>query len=70
MEKEIEKPIKDVTINYEDGTQSKLEYFAVIGLGEDTWYNVIQSPPTREDKIKMNNYLVEVSNRLIESIGM
>lgn len=67
---EISKPIANVTINYEDGTQSKLQYYAVIGFVEDTWYNIISSPPRRESRIEMNNYLVELSNKLIESIGI
>jgi hypothetical protein len=67
---EITKPITNVTINYEDGTQSKLEYFAVIGLGDNTWYDILSSPPDRESRVKMNNQLVDLSNKLIESIGM
>lgn len=70
MEQKIEKSITSVTINYEDGTQSELQYFAVVGLGKNTWYDILYSPPNREAKIKMNNYLVELSNSLIESIGM
>jgi hypothetical protein len=70
MDQEIEKIIADITVNYEDGTQSKLQYYTVVGLGDDTWYNIMQSPPNRDAKIKMNNYLVELSNKLIESIGM
>jgi hypothetical protein len=67
---EIKKPIANVTINYEDGTQTRVQYYALIGLGEDTWYNIIKTPPHRESKIMMNNYLVELSNGLVESIGM
>jgi hypothetical protein len=63
-------PLKSVTINYEDGTHSELQFFAVACLSEDTWFNILSSPPKREAKIKMNNYLVELSNNLIESIGM
>jgi len=70
MEQNIEKTITSVTVNYEDGTRSELQYFAVVGLGENTWYDIMYSPPSREAKIKMNNYLVELSNSLIESIGM
>ncbi len=67
---DINKPIVNVTINYEDGTQSQVPYYALIGFDNETWFNVINSPPTRDSKIKMNNYLVELSNKLIEAIGM
>lgn len=68
--KNIDKPIKSITINYEDGTQSEMQYFAATGLTQDTWLNILSLPPKREYKIKMNNYLVDLSNSLIESIGM
>ncbi len=67
---DITKPIASVTINYEDGTQSQVPYYALVGFDEDTWYNVINAPPTRDAKVKMNNYLVDVSNKIIEAIGM
>ncbi|MGI2335526.1 MAG: hypothetical protein ACRKGH_02650 [Dehalogenimonas sp.] len=70
MIEDIKKPIANVTINYEDGTQSILQYYAISGFGEDTWYKITNSPPLRESKIRMNNYLVEMSNELIESIGV
>jgi hypothetical protein len=70
MAKNIEKKITSVTINYEDGTKTQLEYYALIGFEENTWYDILYSPPKRDAKIKMNNYLADVSNRLIESIGM
>ncbi len=64
------KPVASVTITYEDGTRHDLQYYALVGLSENTWHNIMLSPPRREAKIKMNNYLVELSNELIESIGM
>ena len=70
MAKNIEKKITGVTINYEDGTKTQLEYYALIGFGGNTWYDILYSPPKRDAKIKMNNYLADISNRLIESIGM
>ncbi len=70
MIEDVKKPIANVTINYEDGTQSTMQYYALSGYGEDTWYKITKSPPHRESKIRMNNYLVEMSNELIESIGM
>lgn len=67
---DIKKTIAGVTINYEDGTQDKLEYYALVGFGANTWFKLIESPPQRDSKIKMNNQIVELSNSLIESIGM
>lgn len=70
MIEEIKKPVANITINYEDGTQSKLDYYALSGFGEDVWFKITSYPPQRESKIRMNNYLVELSNELIESIGI
>jgi hypothetical protein len=70
MNDEIKKAIKDVTVNFEDGTQVKLNYYSLVGSDEDTWYTILESPPNRDAKIKMNNYLVGLSNKLIEFIGM
>ena len=70
MTKNIQKKISGVTINYEDGTKTQLEYYALVGLTENVWYDILYAPPKRDTKIKMNNYLVDKSNKLIESIGM
>ena len=70
MTDEMKNTIKDITINYEDGTQHKLQYFALVGFGEGTWYKIVQSPSSRDLKIMMNNNLVDLSNKLVESIGM
>jgi len=70
MDEETKKSVVGVTIDYEDGSQKKLEYYALIGLSENTWYSVMESPVTRDAKIKMNNYMVSLSNKLVESIGM
>jgi len=67
---DINKPIANVTINYEDGTQSQAKFYALVGFDEETWYNVVNAPPTRDARVKMNNYLVDLSNKLIEAIGM
>jgi len=70
MTDEVKNTIKDITINYEDGTQHKLQYAALVGFGEGIWYKFIESPSSRDLKIKMNNNLVELSNKLVESIGL
>jgi len=64
------KQVTGITIKYADGTQMELEHYALVGFGENTWFNIMESPPTRDAKIKMNNYLVTLSNKLIEAIGM
>ena len=70
MEQQSEKPIADITINYADGTRTTMEFYALVGYGENTWHNVLSTPSSREQKIKMNNFVVEMSNKLIESVGM
>jgi hypothetical protein len=68
MVEELRKPIANVTINYEDGTHDKLQYYAVVGYGENTWYSVMLSPPSHESKIRMNNTMVELSGKLLKYI--
>ena len=68
MDQEIKKTIKNVSINYEDGTSDNLQYYALAGIGGDTWYHVILSPAGREDKIRLNNLLVELSIILLKTI--
>ncbi len=64
------KPV-EVTITFSDGTQAKLQYYALTGLyDENHWYTIMESPSRREAKIKMNNFLADMSNKLIEDIGM
>ncbi|MCL2281115.1 MAG: hypothetical protein FWC25_00435 [Dehalococcoidia bacterium] len=66
---EIKKTITSVTVNYEDGSKCEMEFFAVVGFSENTWYKISLLPPHYEDRIKMNNHLVDVSNDIVESIG-
>jgi hypothetical protein len=68
MTEQINKPIANVTINYKDGTQDTLQYYALVGLGGDNWYSVMRSPLHDAFKIKMNNMMVELSNEVVESI--
>ncbi|MCL2707099.1 MAG: hypothetical protein FWE97_02915 [Dehalococcoidia bacterium] len=70
MFEKIEKPITSVTINYEDGSKSEMEFFAAVGHCENTWYKISKLPAHYEDRIKMNNHLVDVSNDIISTIGM
>lgn len=68
MEK-IEKPISRISIEYEDGSQDNLEYYAAVGISGDTWYRVMLSPRYLADKIKMNNLLVDLANLLFKEVG-
>ncbi len=68
MTQQIKKQIASVSINYEDGSQTTLQYYALVGLSGDTWYKVMLSPPANSTKIKLNNSLAELSLNLIESI--
>jgi len=69
MFEEIKKGITSVTINYDDNSKSELEFFALIGLSDNTWYKISQLPPSYTDRIKMNNHLVDVSNDIVSSVG-
>ena len=68
MAEEIEKNIKDVSINYEDGTRDSLQFYALVGQGGDTWFSVMSSPPKNAAKVKMNNMMVEMSVELVKSV--
>jgi hypothetical protein len=69
MTENINKAIANVTINYKDGTQDTLQYYALVGLGEETWYSVMRSPLHDAYKIKMNNMMVELSNEILGSLN-
>ena len=65
---ESKKPIADITINYQDGTSEKMNYYALVGVTEDSWYKIMFSPAGVSDRIKMNNMMAELSNELIASV--
>jgi hypothetical protein len=69
MDTQIKKAIKNVSINYEDGTHDDLQYYALAGSDKNTWYHVMLSPADNEDKIRLNNHLVELSNTLIRTVN-
>ena len=69
MTQEITKPIASITINYEDGSHDKMQYYALVGLSGDTWYKVMLSPAKTAAKIKMNNMIAELCNTLIDTIN-
>ena len=69
MSYKITKPIESVTINYEDKSRDKMEYYALVGWSKDTWYKIIYSPPKTAAKIEMNNRLVELSDALLKTIN-
>jgi hypothetical protein len=66
MTEKIKKAIKNVSINYEDGTRDELKYYALAGFGENTWFHVMYSPGERDAKVRLNNLLVELSNDVLE----
>ena len=68
MVEKIKKPIKDVSINYEDKTHDKVEYYALVGFDGDTWFSVLYAPPKTADQITMNNMLVDLSKGILKSI--
>jgi hypothetical protein len=69
MTEYFKKPIADVTINYEDGTRDRLQYYSLVGFDGDAWYSILYSPPKTAAKIKMNNMLVDLSGSLLKSIN-
>ncbi len=62
------KPVKNITVNYEDGTHDTLQFYSVVGMSGDNWLSILYSPPKTAYKVKMNNMLVELSNDLLVSI--
>ncbi len=67
-EKKIKKPIKSVSINFEDGTKEEMETYALVGHDGGTWYSVMSSPALKEEKIHLNNMVVELSDSLRTSL--
>ncbi|MGI2335131.1 MAG: hypothetical protein ACRKGH_00560 [Dehalogenimonas sp.] len=64
----IEKPISSVSINYKDGTKEYLDVYAVVGLSGDTWYSALMSSADEEDKVTMNNLMVDLSDAILEDL--
>ena len=69
MTDKIKKPIENVGINYGDKTKDKMQYYAMIGWNDNTWYSVVHSPPTKNAKIRMRNKLIELSADLMKTIN-
>ncbi len=69
--KEAKKEIKDVVIEYADGTQDVLDEYAAVGYSEanHTWHKVMLSPAKDEAKINMNNLLVELAESLRRALA-
>ncbi len=65
---EGKKPIADITVNYQDGTSEKMNFYALVGMTENSWYKIMYSPSGVGERIKMNNMLAELSNELVASI--
>jgi hypothetical protein len=68
MAQKLKKAIADVTINFKDGTCERMDYYAMVGSTEDTWYKIMLSPPGISDRVKMNNLLAELSSGLVIAV--
>lgn len=64
-----DKPISSVSINYKNGTREYLDVYAVVGLSGDTWYSALMSPAEDDDKVTLNNLLVDLSDTLLKDIA-
>ncbi|AKG53272.1 hypothetical protein DGWBC_0593 [Dehalogenimonas sp. WBC-2] len=64
-----DKPISSVSINYKDGTKEYLDVYAVVGLSGDTWYSALMSPAEEDDKVTLNNLLVDLSDTMLKDIA-
>jgi len=64
MPEKIKKPIANVSINYEDGTQDKVRYYSLVGFDGDAWYSASYAPPKTADQVAMNNMLADLSRSL------
>lgn len=69
MNQKIKKSISGVTINYEDGSSDVLQHYALVGSTDETWFKIMLSPAGSDDKVNMNNMLVDLSRSLIDSIN-
>jgi hypothetical protein len=68
MAEQIKKPISNVAINYDDKTKDKMEYWAMVGWADNTWFNILYTPPDRNGKIRMRNKLIELADDLMKAI--
>jgi hypothetical protein len=64
-----QKMIKNVTINYENGTRNNMQYYALVGFSEGTWHSVMLSPADMSAKIRMNNLIAALCNDLVDAIN-
>ena len=64
----IKTPISNVSINYDDKTKDKMDYWAMVGLADSTWYTVLFTPTERNQKIRMRNKLIELADDLMKAI--
>lgn len=64
----IKKPISSVSINYKDGTKEYFDVYAVVGLSGETWYSALMSPADEEDKVTLNNLMVDLSDAILDSL--
>jgi hypothetical protein len=64
----IKTPISNVAINYEDKTKDKMEYWAMVGWADSTWFTVLNTPGDKNAKIRMRNKLIELSEDLMKAI--
>ena len=64
----MKKQVASVSVKYEDGSNEKMKYYALVGKSGETWHYAMYSPSSTASKVKMNNMLVELSNELRASI--
>jgi|GEM_PF-843456 len=62
------KPIKNVTIVFEDGTRAIVDQYALVGFDGDMWYTVVNTPAKYNDQVDMNNQLVKMSDDILEHL--
>ncbi|ADJ25820.1 conserved hypothetical protein [Dehalogenimonas lykanthroporepellens BL-DC-9] len=65
---QIEKPISSVSINYKDGTREYFDVYAVVGLSGETWYSALMSPAEEDDKVTLNNLMVDLSDAILDGL--
>lgn len=68
MSPKAKKAITGITISYNDGSSDTLDTYALVGASDSAWFKIMLSPARSNDKVEMNNMLVELSKTLLASI--
>ena len=69
MQQEKTNSITGVSIDYKDGSQKEMQYYALVGFSEGVWHSIVLSPAETSAKIRMNNLVAAICNDLVDIIN-